>query len=107
MINFQKANVVPIHEKGDKETIKHRWLVSLLPNCGKLFERLLCEVIFDIFSKSKLFSSNQFAFRPGDSCINQFLLFNHEILSAFHMRLKVCGILINICKVWHDGLVLK
>ena len=36
---------------------------------------------------------------------------NHEILSAFDMRLEVRGIFLDISKafdkVWHDGLVFK
>ena len=49
--------------------------------------------------------------RPGDSCINQLLSINHETLSAFDMRLEVCGIFLDISKafgkVWHDGLIFK
>ena len=65
--------------------------------------------MFDFFSKNNLLSPSQFEFRPGDSCINQLLLINHENLSAFN--LKVRGIFLDISKafdkVWHDGLVFK
>ena len=63
------------------------------------------------FSKNNLLSPNQSRLRSGDSYINQLLLNNHEILSAFDMGLEVCGIFLNICKafdkVWHDGLIFK
>ena len=65
--------------------------------------------MFDFFSKNNLLSPSQFELRPGDSCINQLLLINHENLSAFN--LKVRGIFLDISKafdkVWHDGLVFK
>ena len=67
--------------------------------------------MFDFFSKNNLLSPNQSAFRPGDSCINQLLSINHEILSASDMGSEVRGIFLDISKafdkVWHDGLIFK
>ena len=40
-LEWKKANIVPIHNKGDKQTVKKYRPVSLLPICGKIFERLL------------------------------------------------------------------
>ena len=44
---WKKANVVPIHKKGEKDLIKNCRPVSLLPIFGKTFERL----IFNSLSK--------------------------------------------------------
>ena len=67
--------------------------------------------MFNFFSKNNLLSSNQSGFRPGDSCINQLLSINHEILSAFDMGLEVRGIFLYISKalgkVWYDGLIFR
>ena len=38
---MEKANIVPIHKKGDKQTVINYRPVSLLPICGKIFEQLL------------------------------------------------------------------
>ena len=58
-----------------------------------------------------LLSLNQSGFRSSDSCINQLLSINHEILNAFDKGLVVRGIFLNISKafvkVWHDGLIFK
>ena len=63
------------------------------------------------FLKNNLLSPNQSIFRPEDSCINQLLSINHEILSAFDIRLEVREIFLDISKafdkVWHDGLIFK
>ena len=56
--------------------------------------------MFDFFSKNNLLSPNQSGFRPGDSCINQVLSINHEILSAFDMWLEVRGIFLDIFKAF-------
>ena len=67
--------------------------------------------MFDFFSKNDLLSPNQSGFRLEDSCINQLLSINHEILSALDMGLEVRGIFLDISKafdkVWHDGLISK
>ena len=67
--------------------------------------------MFDFFAKNDLLSPNQSGFRLGDSCINQLLSINHEILSALDMGLEVRGIFLDISKafdkVWHGGLISK
>ena len=39
--NWKKSNVVPIHKKGDKQLLQNDRAVSLLPICGKIFERVI------------------------------------------------------------------
>ena len=110
-LGWKMANVVPIQNKGDKQTIKNYLPVSLLPFCAKIFERLLYDTILDFFSKNNLLSPNQSGFRPQDYRINQLFSINHEILSAFDVGLKVRGIFLDISKVfdkvWHDQLIFK
>ena len=40
-LEWKKANIVPIHKKGDKQTVLNYCPVSLLSICGKIFEQLL------------------------------------------------------------------
>ena len=44
-LEWKKANIVPIHKKGDKNYRP----VSLLPNCGKILERLLYNEMLNCF----------------------------------------------------------
>ena len=37
---WKKANIVPIHKKGDKQLIQNYRPLSFLPICGKIFEKL-------------------------------------------------------------------
>ena len=55
---------------------------------GKYLNACFMTLCLIIFSKNNLFSPNQSGFRLGDSCTNQLLSINHEILSAFDMGLK-------------------
>ena len=54
-LEWKKANVVPIHKKGDKQTIKNYRPVSLLPIFGKIFERLLYDTMFIIFFLRRIY----------------------------------------------------
>ena len=60
---WKNGNIVPIHKKGDKQTVTQYRLVSLLPICGNILEKLLFNEIFIFFLENKLISSNQ-------SCLN-------------------------------------
>ena len=43
----KKGNIILIHKKNDKQSINNHRPVSLLPICGKIFERLLFNKMFD------------------------------------------------------------
>ena len=60
---WKNGNIVPIHKKGDKQTVTQYRPVSLLPICGNILEKLLFNEIFIFFLEYKLISSNQ-------SCLN-------------------------------------
>ena len=76
---WKMANVVPVHKKSDKQILKNYRPVSLLPICGKVFERLIYNSLFEYFIQNDLISPNQSGFKPGDSCTNQLISIKHEI----------------------------
>ena len=80
---WKKTNVVPVHKKRDKQILKNYRPVSLLPVCGKIFECLIYNNLFEYFIESDLISQNQSGFKPGDSCINQLISITHEIYPSF------------------------
>ena len=108
---LKKTNIVPIHKKGDKQTLKNYRPVSLLPICGKTFERHLFNEMFRFFLDNKLISTNQSGFKPGDSCMNQLLSITHEIYKSFDDGLEVRSVFLDISKavdkVWHEGVIFK
>ena len=80
---WKKGNIVPIHKKGDKQVLKNYRPVSLLPICGKVFERLIF---------NEMFSS-----------------ITHEIFQSFDEGFEVRSVFLDISKafdkVWHKGLI--
>ena len=108
---WKMANVVPVHKKSDKQILKNYRPVSLLPICGKVFERLIYNSLFEYFIENDLISPNQSGFKPGDSCTNQLISITHEIYQSFDDGFEVRGVFLDISKafdkVWHDGLIYK
>ena len=75
---WKKANVIPVHKKGDKQVLKNYHPVSLLLICGKIFEKLLFNASYSFFEDHKLLNPcqiyDQSGFKKNDSCINQLVL---------------------------------
>ena len=110
-LEWKNANVAPVHKKNDKQLVKNYCPVSLLPMCGKIFERILYNSLFDFLNQNDLISPAQSGFKPGDSCINQLLSITHEIYHSMDEGYEIRGVFLDISKafdkVWHEGLVFK
>ena len=110
---LKKANAVPIHKKGDKQLIENYRPVSLLSVCGKVFESLIFNSLFNYLKKNNLLSPHQSGFIPEDSCVQQLMSITHEIYNAFDCNpsLEVRGMFVDISKVfdkvWHDGIIYR
>ena len=110
---WKKANIIPVHKKGDKQIIKNYRPVSLLPICCKIFEKIIFNSLFKYLEDNKLLNCNQSGFRSCDSCVHQLLSITHEIYKSFDANpsLELRGVFLDISKafdrVWHDGLLYK
>ena len=108
---WKKANVVPGHKDNDKQLVKNYRPISLLPVCGKIFERILYNSLFNFLNQNDLISPAQSGFKPGDSCINQLLSITHEIYHSMDEGYEIRGVFLDISKafdkVWQEGLVFK
>ena len=74
---WKKANVVPIHKKGDKQIINNYRPISLLPVVSKIFEKIIYNNIYHYLEIEDLLSPHQSGFRSSDSCTNQLLALTH------------------------------
>ena len=85
--------------------------ISLLPICGKMFERPLNDEMFNFLITSHLISTIQSGFKPGHSCINQLLSITHGIYASLDEGYEVRGVFLDMSKVfykvWHEGLIFK
>ena len=107
------ANLNPIHKKGDKQLINNYRHISLLPICGKIFEKIVFNQLYSFFTANNLITKNQSGFRSGDSTTNQLLTLVNEIHYSFVNRncIEVRSVFLDISKafdkVWHEGLIFK
>ena len=81
-------------KKNDKQLSKNYLSVSLLPVCGKIFEKITFNSLFKYLEDNNLLNGNQSGFRPGDSCVHQLLSITHEIYEEFDANpsLEVRGV---------------
>ena len=56
---WKKSNIVPVHKKGNKQIVDNYRPVSLLPNLGKNFERVIFNSISDYLEENNLLCPNQ------------------------------------------------
>ena len=86
---------------------------SLLPICGKIFEKLVFSHLYCNLNDNNLITSNQSGFIPGDSTTNQLLYLINIIHEAFDdpKSLEVRAVFLDLSKafdkVWHEGLLFK
>ena len=109
-LEWKKANIVPIHKKGDNQAVNNYRPVSLLPFVVKYLKD--CFIMKCLIFFRKWFNiPKTVGFRPQDSCINQLLSIIHDILSALDIGLEVRVLFLDVSKVfdkvWHAGLIYK
>ena len=110
---WKLANVTPIYKKSDKQLVTNYRPISLLPICGKLFEKIIFNNLYGYLNENNLLTKNQSGFRPGDSTTNRLLYLVNEIHEAFEnsKSLEICAVFLDISKafdkVWHEGLIFK
>ena len=110
---WKRANVVPVHKKESKNILKNYRPISLLPVCGKIFEKCIYNSLYSYLESNDILSKSQSGFRKGDSCISQLLAITHKIYSNFdaYPSLETRGVFLDISKafdrVWHEGLLYK
>ena len=97
---WKLANVTPIFKKGDKQLIKNYSPISLLPICGKVFEKIIFNNLYNHLIRYNLITKNQSGFRPGDSTTNQLIDLVNEIHHAFDSTtsLEVRAIFVDILR---------
>ena len=106
-------SVLPIHKKESRQLKKNYRPISLLSICGKIFEKLIVDVMYEFLNKLNLWTPKQSGFRSWDSTINQLLSITNEIHKAFdeYPSRETRAIFLDISKafdnVWHEGLIFK
>ena len=67
-----------------------------------MFEKLICDSIYEFIDKNNFFISNQSGFRPNDSCMRQLIAITHNIFGAFDANpsLEVRSVFLDLSKAF-------
>ena len=93
-------------QKYNKNLIKNYRPVSLLPISSKIYERVICNALFDYFKNNKLYTPSQSGVLPGNSCIAQLLSVVHGIQTVFDNNcvVDVRAVFLDISKAFDKSL---
>ena len=85
-----------------KQLIANYRPISLLPLCGKIFEKIILNNLYKHLTTHHLITKNQCGFRPGDSTTNQLIDLVDEIHQAFDSTksLEVRAVFLDISKAF-------
>ena len=104
---WKRGNIVPVHKKESKHLVKNYRPISILPICGKIFEKVIYNALFDYLKTNELLVNCQSGFLPGVFRSSSQLL----IIFIKHLMVILLYIFLDISKafdrVWHEGLLFK
>ena len=109
---WKMANVTPIFKKKNEKNIVSNYRpISLLPLCGKIFEKLIYNNLFSYIYKNNFISDKQSGYKKRDSTIKQLISITYEIYKAFDENHELRAVFLDISRafdrVWHEGLLFK
>ena len=85
--------------------------ISLLPLCGKIFEKIIYDSLYTYINENKFISDDQSGYRRGDSTIKQLITITNEIHKTFDQGNELRAVFLDISKafdrVWHKRLIFK
>ena len=64
---WKAANITPVPKKGNNDHVSNFRPVSVLPEVGKVFERVVHNQLYSYLQEHKMLDLAQFGFRPGHS----------------------------------------
>ena len=99
---WKKTNVVPLHKKGNKQSLKNYRPLSLLPICRKFITKCLPFLLRTIWS----LQINQ-DLGLGTLVLTNYLLLPTKYVNRLMRSLKLEGFSKAFDKVWHEDLLLK
>ena len=108
---WKTANVVPVHKKQARSSMKNYRPVSLLSVVSKVMEKVINTTLMNHLEKKRLLSQHQFGFRTGLSAADLLAHLSHQWLSCMNTSGAVRTVAVDIAgafdKVSHLGVLHK
>lgn len=97
---LKKADIIPIHKKGDWNDLGNYRPVALLSAFSKVFEKAYKNRLTSYLNKFKIISNRQFGFVEGRSTQDAILSLYQHILQIFEQKKKALGIFFDMSKAF-------
>jgi hypothetical protein len=92
--------IKPIFKKGNKHNVSNYRPIALLSVISKIFEKIVCNKIYDFFEKYHIFSENQHGFRKNRSTTSAVFECNVDILNALNRNQCVIALFMDMSKAY-------
>ena len=97
---LKQAKIIPIFKKGAREELNNYRPISILPFFSKIFEKLMCQRMFNYFSNHNIITPFQFGFQPKRNTTQALLCATHSIVSAMERGDATVGVLLDFQKAF-------
>ena len=108
---WKYANVQQVYKEGNRQLKNNYRPVSILPNCGKILEKIIFDEVYSFLNSNNLISKRQSGFRPNDSTIYQLITITSSIYKSFENYDETRAVFLDISKafdkVWHEEVIHK
>ena len=88
---WKKVNAIPVHKKGNKQSLKNYRPISLLPICSKILERLVYSETFTFFTENNLSLQINQDLDLGTLMLTNYLPLPTEFINRLMRNLKSVG----------------
>ena len=110
-MDWKRANVVPIHKKGDKSVMGNYRPISLTSLVCKILESIIKEKIVEFLECNDIIGDTQHGFRKGRSCLTNLLHFLDVATDSFDQGKQLDVAYLDFSKAFdkvpHQRLVLQ
>ena len=97
---WQKAKVIPLFKKGDKQNASNNRSISTLPTISKILEKALHTQFYAYLTKSNLISPNQFGFRLKSSTVTAVSQLSDQILHSMDNDCLTGAVFLDLAKAF-------
>ena len=97
---LKTAEIVPIHKGGKRDITTNYRPISLLPQIGKIFEKIIASRMTSFIDKHKLLVQNQYGFRKHYSTELAVTEVHNKLLQNFEEKKHTCAIFLDLAKAF-------
>ena len=98
--SLKKAEVLPLHKKGDSTTLSNYRPISILPIISKIIEKCMKSRLTAFIDKYSIVNAGQFGFQRGVSTQDAILQITEQIYESLNKNSSAIGIFIDFSKAF-------